>query len=51
VVATDRTLPACGGVDNPQVGACQKMVTEFNGDTNGYTRTDTVDIGTQITPG
>jgi hypothetical protein len=51
VVATDRTLPACGGIDNPQVGACQKMVTEFNGDASGYTRTDTVDIGTQITPG
>jgi hypothetical protein len=49
LVATDTSLSGCGGND-PQDGACQKMTVVFIGDANGYTRTDTVDIGTQITP-
>jgi hypothetical protein len=49
LVATDSTLPACGSND-PQQDACRKMAVQFDGDANGYTRTDTVDGGTQITP-
>jgi len=47
LVATDSALPACG-VDDPQQDACRKMTVQFEGDANGYTRTDIVDIGTQI---
>jgi hypothetical protein len=50
LVAVDRTLPACDGRNDPQEGACQKMYVQFVGDANGYTRTDIIDIGTQITP-
>ena len=50
LVATDRTLLACAGVDDPEQDACRKMVVEFDGDANGYTRTDIVDDVTQITP-
>lgn len=49
LVATDSTLPACGS-DDPQQDACRKMAVEFDGDANGFTRTDIVDSGTQITP-
>ncbi len=50
LVATDSSLPACGGIDDPQQDACRKMTVQFDGDVNGFTRTDIVDIGTQITP-
>jgi hypothetical protein len=50
VVATDRLLPACGGIDDPHTGPCQKMTVDFNGDATGFTRTDTIDAATQITP-
>jgi hypothetical protein len=50
LVATDKSLPACDGNDDPQEGACRKMVVQFIGDANGVTRTDIIDIGTQITP-
>lgn len=49
LVATDSDLPGCDGAD-PQNGACQKMVVQLVGDANGYTRTDTVDGSTTITP-
>jgi hypothetical protein len=48
-VATDRTLPGCGGVHNPNNTFCQRMRTPvLTGDTNGFTRTDEVDEGTVI---
>jgi hypothetical protein len=50
LVATDSTLLACDGVDDPSQDACRKMMVEFDGDANGYTRTDIVDDVTQITP-
>jgi hypothetical protein len=50
LVATDKTLPACDGLDDPEDDACRKMTAQFVGDANGFTRTDIVDIGTQITP-
>ncbi len=50
LVATDDTLPGCDTGNDPQNGACQKMYASFIGDANGYTRTDIVGIGTQITP-
>jgi hypothetical protein len=49
LVATDSSLSGCNGTNDPQYGACQKMTAQFDGDANGYTRTDIVDIGTQIT--
>lgn len=49
LVATDSALPGCES-DDPGEGACRKMTVQFVGDAHGYTRTDTVDIGTQITP-
>jgi hypothetical protein len=48
LVATDKSLPACDGTDDPQEDACRKMTVRFVGDANGFTRTDIVDIGTQI---
>jgi hypothetical protein len=50
LVATDKSLSSCDGVDDPQESGCRKMTAQFVGDTNGVTRTDIVDIGTQITP-
>jgi hypothetical protein len=50
LVATDSSLLGCGGNNDPQESACQKMRAQFVGDTNGFTRTDLVDDGTQITP-
>src|SRR6185312_9678401 len=49
LVATDKSLPACDGLDDPKEDACRKMAVQFLGDANGFTRTDIVDIGTQIT--
>ncbi|HXT34054.1 MAG TPA: hypothetical protein VN837_00640 [Chloroflexota bacterium] len=49
LVATDSALSGCDGSNDPQDGACQKMIVSFVGDANGFTRTDTVGIGTQIT--
>jgi hypothetical protein len=49
LVATDKSLPACDGLDDPQEDACREMAVPFVGDVNGFTRTDIVDIGTQIT--
>jgi hypothetical protein len=48
LVATDNALPDCDGND-PEESACRKMTVQFQGDANGYTRTDTIDGGTQIT--
>jgi hypothetical protein len=48
LVATDSALPGCES-DEPDESACDKMTVRFAGDANGYTRTDIVDIGTQIT--
>jgi hypothetical protein len=50
LVATDRLLSTCDGTDDPQQGGCQKMVAQFDGDANGFTRTDIVDDGAVITP-
>jgi hypothetical protein len=50
LVATDKSLSSCDGVDDPQESGCRKMTAQFVGDANGVTRTDIVDIGTQITP-
>jgi hypothetical protein len=48
LVATDSALPGCES-EAPDESACDKMTVRFVGDANGYTRTDTVDVGTQIT--
>jgi hypothetical protein len=50
LVATDRLFSTCTGGDDPQDGGCQKMTAQFVGDANGFTRTDIVDDGVQITP-
>lgn len=50
VVATDKFLPACPGLDDPTIGACQKSVSAFTSLTTGATETVTIDIGVQITP-
>ncbi len=50
LVATDSALPGCDGSNDPQQGECQKMTVQFDGDANGFTRTDIVDDGTVITP-
>ncbi len=50
LVATDSSLSGCDGTDDPQEGACAKMTAQFVGDASGFTRTDIVDDGTQITP-
>jgi hypothetical protein len=50
LVATESALSGCDGSNDPQNGACQKMVAQFDGDATGYTRTDIVDDGTVISP-
>ena len=50
LVVTDKTLPSCGGIDSPLIFSCQVMVVEFDGDESGFTRSDTVNNGTVITP-
>jgi hypothetical protein len=50
LVATDKSLPGCDGTDDPQQGPCRKMEVHFVGDAQGFTRTDIVGDGTQITP-
>ena len=48
LVATESALSSCDGSNDPQESGCQKMVAQFVGDANGYTRTDIVDDGTFI---
>jgi hypothetical protein len=50
LVATDKALSTCDGLDNPEEGGCSKMDIQFVGDANGITETDRVDDGRQITP-
>jgi hypothetical protein len=43
VIAVDTAQLGCDGNTDPQDVECQEMITsEFIGDANGYTRTDTV---------
>jgi hypothetical protein len=50
LIARDSARPGCAGDAGPPEGACRTMAVRFTGGATGYTRTDIVGIGTQITP-
>jgi hypothetical protein len=49
VIATDKSLGGCPGLDDPTISACRKSVSDFVSDSSGVTETVTIDIGVQVT--